>query len=151
MGWWSKTVMGGDEPWDWESDFAHVMGVGFDKDTRRYAYTRPLVEEHLHALLTRIEQFSRPWNVHIAHQVLGVVIMNVGADAPPELREGIAMAAERDEWAEEDEERRGYMTELAAKIRAHKAGEIVTLKREYLMDKIHDGLLAEQQKRESGA
>jgi len=149
MGWWSATVLGGDPPLDWLGTLCVWMGIernyddGDKQDDDRYygyPYTRELLESNLDKLVGRIREKCLD-EAHIAFQVLGAMLLDVGADIPTEVKTLICRACLVDGWANEaDKERLFYMTDLHDKIRAHKPGEKTELAVEGLMDKIAEVL-----------
>lgn len=104
-----------------------------------YEYTRELIEEHLDALVAKIE--ADTCDPQVGWQVLGALVLHVGAEVPAAVREAIVKAAVGDAWANEDSEKRvAYMTDLSDKMQAHEPGKCVELPKEGLMEKIADRL-----------
>lgn len=145
MGWWSCTVMGGDDPLDWLSDLASVCGVGFvegdddeawEQSFHGFMLTRGAVEAHLDALVQHLESIdARPYdNARIPVQVLGAMILWTGAAIPDALRERIIASAEGDEWAAENEERAHYIARFVVALRQHEAGKRTDIDSEGLWD-----------------
>lgn len=147
MGWWSATVLGGDPPLDWLGTLCDEMGVGMrdldeDEDCDGYygyPYTREGLEANLDKLVARI--MKDEYDPHIGFQVLGALLLHVGADIPDKVRTNICRACLADAWANEgDSERLHYMTDLHDKVLASKPGVSVELAQEGLMEKIGEAL-----------
>jgi hypothetical protein len=127
MGWWSETVMGGDTPLDYKGFLCDAMGVPFD-----YKFTAEHLGKHMPAVVRAAEGLKDP----IAFQVLGVMILESGAECPDDLKARIVDATKADEWAKNgDAVRIRHMTDLATKICLHTPGTTVEVPSEGLFDK----------------
>lgn len=138
MGWWSATVLGGDGPLDWHGDLCDVMGVEMTDEGEGYygyAYTRELVEKHMGAMMNKVE--SETWEPAIGWQVLGAIVLKVGATIPDGLKVAVIQATKDDEWAKEgDAERIRWMDELAQAIEKAPPGKRIDLSQEGLLGQI---------------
>lgn len=145
MGWWSATVLGGDPPLDWLGTLCDEMGVEMvDCDEVEcdgyygYPYTREGLEAKLPTLVERIKEDTD--EAHVGFHVLGALLLQVGADIPTKVKTVICRACLVDAWANDDEERTFYMTDLHDKVLASKPGEPTELAVEGLMEKIAERL-----------
>lgn len=146
MGWWSATVLGGDPPLDWLGTLCDEMAVErvdcneVDCDGYYgYPYTREGLEANLDKLVARIEKDA--YEAHVGFQVLGALLLDVGADIPDTLKQRIIRAATEDAWANEGcDERVAYMQDLVDKILASEPGNPVQLATEGLLEKIAERL-----------
>ena len=137
MGWWSKTIMGGDSPLDYLAVLGRAVGIEFDIDTddenfHGYRFTPEAMESRMDEIKESLRKHKDP----IYGQVVGAAFLWAGAEMPEELKSRVIGDAEKDEWAAEgDEERQGYIDDLAQKVANHKPGERVELAYEGLFDK----------------
>lgn len=147
MGWWNTAIMGGDTPMDFFGrfcDVAHVNYIGGNPEV----LTREALNEALPEIVRRLHAMAKvekewlqkaggPPNAEadtIGFQVLGVTIMERGADMPQELREMIIAGAEQDGWMREvglDSERGGKIEAFIKKIRAYVPGKAVNCSDEH--------------------
>lgn len=140
MGWWSKTVMGGDTPMDYECDFLidHCGYSDFydeDPETIRTALNQNFWPCYHHALHCVNQDGDG-----IALQVLGAIVLRYGANLPIEVRKVIIDAALNDEWGAEDEERANHMKIFAYQVENYTNGEPVEIATEGLFDVIASAL-----------
>jgi hypothetical protein len=140
MGWWSATVLGGDTPLDYLGELAEdVFESPRDLEAKGdcyygHHYTREILESKLDKAVKHLENDTYSES-YVGFQVLGAMLLEVGADIPNDVREKIIDAAEKDEWAKSgDEERIFFMQDLIDKIRAHKPGQQTELANESLFE-----------------
>ena len=127
MGWWSCTVLGGDPALDAHDALCDIMKVNIDKES----YNRGIVEEYMGEMYSQV--MSDPSDRKIALQVLGVIILQVGASVSDEIKKSIIDAAITDDWANDKNEphrheREFYMQDLIDKIANYKPGQEMELK-----------------------
>jgi hypothetical protein len=120
MGWWSTGIMAGDSPLDWEDEIYNLCGVEkWQEDSDKMA---KIPKSRLEANLTKITKVierESGWEKQIAYQVLGVMLMRSGCEISQKLKSSIVSAAEQDEWATEDGERKKSCGDFAKKVKAY--------------------------------
>lgn len=153
MGWWDAGVMCGDSPLDWFGDFCSIAVPGKYNGCNDEILTREAVNKALPDIVDAIEEsvakenlvfdrYAKPGMRHlcvgdaetIGFQVLGVVIMERGADMPDDVRAKIIEAATKDEWAREtgsESDRSQNMAAFIEKVRAYQPGTPVDCEREH--------------------
>ena len=116
MGWWSKDIMGGDTPLDWEDEFYGICQVEKWPEGKRGKgkISKETVAKCLPQLETEI--VKQDYEPFIGYQVLGVMLLAAGANIPQPTRERIIQACEQDEWAKVDEDRRTHTLHLKSLI-----------------------------------
>jgi len=153
MGWWSATILGGDSPLDTLGDIGRIIGNDYDYDDDSksifggHGFTRENVEGNLSRI---VEEFEKQLKKHvekypdleenqsIEYQVLGAICLHVGAKIPAKLKKRMVLAAEQDEWLNEEghgSERWTYIKDFIDKVKAHKPGQKTELAYEGLFDK----------------
>lgn len=157
MGWWSASILGGDEPLDYLGDLADICEVGNrDDEDEEFYKNLPPEERELRATLydyaftaeivnnpkTRkamIKYCQKAYTPEIAYQVLGVILMATGAKIPKSLKNKIINSAETDEWANnKDEERVSFMQSFIAALNNYTDGKPVFTTVEGLFQKINE-------------
>lgn len=119
MGWWSTTIMGGDSPLDVEDGIYEICKAqkwGEGKGKGKIKIPVKNFMDKLPQIISYIEE-ERGWYLEIGYQVLGVMMMEIGAPIPEELKVRILQAAEADEWAKQDEVRRSHCHKFAKTLR----------------------------------
>jgi hypothetical protein len=115
MGWWSDTIMGGDEPCDWVGFLCDGwVEYDWDRDDTWHGY--PVTKELIDANLGRIIENLKTCKVMgpgspIGWQVLGVMIVEHGAQLPDEIQQSILQATkdmdpQEEGWCDPDERQR---------------------------------------------
>lgn len=150
MGWWSATILGGDPAYDCRGTYLDVMDLDDEGDSDHFWFAtftmrtyRKKVNDNLPKLLTAARKLeAESYDVGIAGQVLGAMIMEVGAKMPAVVQKFILKCANKDEWATESEERKKYIDDFIAKVTSYppKGGVIVELACEGLFEKIAEHL-----------
>lgn len=114
MGWWSKDIMGGDAPYDWEDEIYEICGAEMwpEGRTSKGKISPDQFTEHLEKIIVALRKSKDP----IGYQVLGVLMMESGADMPEEVKSKIMQACHDDEWARRDPEREEKILELHDKV-----------------------------------
>lgn len=114
MGWWSATIMGGDEPSDALSNLARQLGLGNENTWNdNVATARGVLSEQ--PLPAKMAMLSAADAQGIAAQVMAYMHMAVGAKLEPILREAACLACRMeilDGWHDPEVRR----TELTAFI-----------------------------------
>lgn len=150
MGWWSATILGGDGPYDVRGFLLDSIGCfpedeeGNDlehfwlKEMSIEEY-RALMNEKIDVLLNEAIHRENDYG-EIAGQVLGALILEVGAVMPDNVRAFVLASAEGDEWAHEAEDRAEFVQDLIEKVNAYPAegGVVVPLAQEGLFEKIFE-------------
>jgi len=130
MGWWSKTIMGGDTPLDLKSEFFDVAGV--DQFNDRNTKVKKAFEESQDKFIKGgIDKILNRWGCgkpdsayyndkkSIAFQVLAVQMMTFGCVIKEELKTLMFEWIPKDEWAEEDNERKRKIDDLIETLMAY--------------------------------
>lgn len=116
MGWWSASVLGGDEPLDYLGDLAKICEVDCDSDDienpdisenfrksletlYHYSFTDKIVNDKIIQMVKYCEKASCP---EIAYQVLGVILMATGANISQSLKNTMIESAQKDAKANKD-------------------------------------------------
>jgi hypothetical protein len=120
MGWWSKTIMGGDSPLDFEDNFYHICKVEKWPEGKRGMAPLPknAIESNLNLLIDDINR-EEGWYQQIGYQVLAVKMLQVGCEISEGLKAKMIQTCNEDEWAQEDAEREKHCKGLARKLKAH--------------------------------
>lgn len=156
MGWWSASILGGDEPLDCLGDLADICGVSYrdqekteigklspEEQTRMATlYNYPFTSAILNNSETRkkMEKYcTKAYTPEIAYQVLGVILMATGAKIPKTLKNKIVHAAQNDEWAlSKDEERISFIQSYIAALNNYTDGTPVSTTVEGLFQKMNE-------------
>ncbi len=135
MGWWSCTVMGGDEPLDDLSIFGDECCINFDAEEDEslhgWAFTREMVEGNIDKLVKAAGNDAIMWHV------LGVIIMWTGAEMSDRIRKMVIKAANGDPWANEEgwsSERGKHVEAFVKTVEGYKPGARVEVDYESLWD-----------------
>ena len=145
MGWWSKTIMGGDTPLDFKSEFFDLAKVDQFNDKR--PKVKKAFEESQDKFIKGIDTILNRWGCgkpdsdyyndkkSIAFQVLAVQMMTHGCVIKEELKALMFEWIPKDEWATEDSERKEKIDELVEILMGY-ADSPVDIKSEGLFDKM---------------
>lgn len=122
MGWFSKHIMGGDTPMDSESMILSILKVkktnGHSKwDEKKYLERLKIALNEKQQMLYD-ELKKRDANIYDL-QVLGVMILNSGANFLPIVRDLVLKCLEKDEWAQSTLERKIYVNEMIEIIKGY--------------------------------
>lgn len=151
MGWWSSTILGGDRPLDVLGDLARVCGIHFDMSGTRddtlsgYPFERASVERSLGAMVASVRGNKFREDRAIAGQVLGVIILWTGAEAPEEVLTLCADCARDDDWMREEgtgSDRGGHIAALLVALGEHRPGRRASLDSEGLFEKMAQKMAA---------
>lgn len=148
MGWWSKDIMGGDSPLDFEDEIFGICAVtkfpddfNFDEDTPAELKKEDF-ERNLPAILEMLRKQENDDfydEFAIGFQVLGVLMMKAGAPISDELKAEIRAASETDSWAKEDPERKEIVDGFHKALEAYDGNPII-IKSRGLFEVIADHL-----------
>lgn len=150
MGWWSKDIMGGDSPLDVEDAIYDICKVEkFPDEGDTGVITPKRFEKHWDEIIkfVRGEENNSYYDEHaIAFQVLGVMMMRVGAPISDDLKKEIIAASQTDAWAYDpehgDEERKAIVDGFHKAIEAYDGTPIVIKSRglfEVIADRMSKG------------
>lgn len=150
MGWWSTDIMGGDTPLDIECFIYDILEVQqFVGDTKT-----GLTKEHFadpYEIIQKIGQMDDGYwlkgdDGNIFYQVLGVLMMKAGAPIETALKAKMINAAHKDEWADEDEERKQRMSSFVDALNRYDGTEPFVIKSAGLFDRINVGIITSNPK-----
>lgn len=141
MGWFSSTIMGGDPPMDWEGHFNDIAGAN-PYDDNPVLLTGLMLDEHLTEMVASIEKCEfREDESNIAWQVLGVMILKVGAKMPIEIREKIVsyIYDENIDGWDKPEDRKFFLDHFKVQVENYKEGHSEEIAHEGVMEVIMKG------------
>lgn len=123
MGWWSKNIMGGDTPWDFEDIIYSVCGLekwpaNHPKGDPEAVIPKETFDSNMDSIIKAIEDYKT--DQEIGFQVLGYLAMKFGATLSDELRKRIMESCDKDEWAKEDPKRETIILRLKKHIKNYK-------------------------------
>jgi hypothetical protein len=149
MGWWSKDIMGGDIPLDFEDllyGLAKVEKFPEDVDGNTIGMAdipvKSLTHEVINAYIAYIEKDK--YEKEIGYQVLGVMMMKIGAPISKELKAKIIEAAQLDEWAMADTDRAFIMGQFIGILSAYEGTPIEIKSKglfETMAEKLNEGIV----------
>lgn len=127
MGWWGTEVMAGDTPLD--NMYMYERRV-IPEELLDQQYDREFTAEELKVFARRADELNGElWDLakiefyeQVAIQTFGVFLMKIGARISIEDRAAIILAAEEDEWAESNKERRAVMQSFIKDIKEYVDG-----------------------------
>jgi hypothetical protein len=149
MGWWSATIMGGDEPLDIEGAVYKVCriekfsGIEVGKIVQNMI-PKEVLKDKMGDILERFKKMEREgYERPILYQVLGTMIMEIGMEIDEELRTTIVDESLKDRWAQLAEDRRIYVDNFVETLRKYD-GTPTEIEYEGLMDKMASFFEGEQ-------
>lgn len=131
MGWWSENIMGGDEALDFFDEMLDILGID---DTDIIPKKKFDVEKILFYFKNKhyYSKLNSNWNWmentdegNIFYQVLGLQMMLSGVIIPDDLKEKIIKAAEKDEWATDNDERKEEMNRFIKNIKNYNGKPLI--------------------------
>lgn len=149
MGWWSTTIMGGDTPLDFKDTFEEMAGIepSYSDTPTPDSEKKVLIESLTDTFLNGgMNDVLNRWGCgepnsdyyrdkkSIGYQVLAVMYMEVGAEMGDELKGYMLDWIPQDEWAQEDEDRRGHIDNLIDALSKYSGSDPVQVKREGLLE-----------------
>ncbi len=139
MGWWSETILGGDEPLDELGTISDIIGIenlypiGRWKEDFRSG-TRQALEKGMPALVAEAEKREQDCYATIYVQVLATVCMAAGATIPDRLLEMAREAGADDTWAKTDSDRAACIENYLKALDDYRPGEPRVLAEEGLFE-----------------
>lgn len=131
MGWWSKTVLGGDTPLDILCEVEGVLDTQdlyplehlIEADIKRDNLKNKIESMGLDEIITKCQKgwscLSSGDDEIILYQVVASVILATGANLSDAEKEKLAEYSKRDYWASEDEERKFMIDSLVNAINTY--------------------------------
>lgn len=139
MGWWSTDIIGGDAPLDFEDAIYNICGIDkFPEEGGKARISAATLEENLDEIVAMIDEDT--YDNGIGYQVLGVMMMESGAEISPDLRFEITRSCTEDEWAKEDEDRQTSILGLLGALDAYDNKTPIIIKSKGLFEMIAEGL-----------
>ena len=147
MGWWSKTIMGGDTPLDFKSDFFDLLKLDQFQDSR--VKIKKAFDKDQDKFIKGIDKILNRWGCgkpnsdyyndqkSIGFQVLAVQMMTHGCVIKEELKALMFEWIPKDVWAAEDGERKKIIDEIIEILKGY-ADSPVDIKSEGLFDKMFE-------------
>ena len=130
MGWWSPTILGGDEPLD---DLHEILQITGDEkkywkdDSGKLGFTRKSVEKNIDKMILKGKLDSQVWN-----QVVAVAVLVTGAKISDENRQILINDCEDleiESWTDPPK-RQKHLDDLKTALKNHKAGQKTFLNQE---------------------
>jgi len=122
MGWWSKTVMGGDGPLDYQGDMYDACGVT-DDDRYDGLMSPEEIDAKVQANIPSMMTVASRNHDEVGYQVLGVMVMRHGCDPSKRIvQKALKMAMENayeDEWAHDSTERCEHMVNFFIQLSSY--------------------------------
>jgi len=135
MGWWSPTILGGDQPLDYRGSLCDVIGISPLEDNPENMTEK--VNSHIGELINRADSLGDP----IALEVLASIILESGAGMPDKLKNSILEAINTDKegiysWGNLRSDREFFLNDLENKINGYprEGGNPTKLSTESLCD-----------------
>lgn len=139
MGWWSTDILGGDGPYDVRGELIEVIVGQRDPDAEHFWYMkgtkksyRMLLNNNMRKVVRAAKNLAEGYEE--AGQVLGYIIMELGANMSRRTKAFILQSARNDLWAQENDERKAVIDDFIAKVKAYVPGKPVKME--------HKGLFA---------
>lgn len=131
MGWWSKDIMGGDTPLDIQDNICDLVGVHSFTETDKNAKEAVWLSENWKEVIKHFQyqEFWKGWfedEGYLVYQIIGYLLIRVGAPVDDELKQLLIKACEQDDWAKEDDDRKEVIDNFKQVIENYK-GEAVPL------------------------
>ena len=155
MGWWSEDIMGGDSPLDLQSFIYDALDINqYPNDDYEKVVKIPKDAFNYEKIIKYLKDkdadnyYLTGDDGNIFHQVLGVMMMEVGAPISDELKANMIIAAEQDEWANEDggnEDRKVRMNNFIATLKSYNGTPTVIISAG-LFETIAKGIASEEPK-----
>lgn len=117
MGWWSTGIMGGDTPLDFEDEFYGICDIEKFEEDSINSIPKGVLAEKLPEILEYIQKTGD--DMGIGYQVLGVLMMDSGAEISMELKAAMIQSADNDDWASENTERADIMKQFVNSLNVY--------------------------------
>jgi len=139
MGWFSKGILGGDEPMDYESDIAEILGFNYyNDDNKELFFTKENLEKYQVEIFNK---FKSDDSSIIAFQTLSCFMVEVGAKFEPYILDKCIDCLERDDWKNTDLERKYHIDYLINILKTYnKNPKPTNYENEILFYQVYDGL-----------
>ena len=128
MGWWSKDILGGDNPLDWKSALYNKIDIQYE-DNFGYRTLKPndmsnktqnnLIQYVLESTQTTFDKWGECDSRSIAMQVIALMIIESGAKITKKNKKELSKWIKLDDWATEDDERKDNIDDLLSVIKEY--------------------------------
>lgn len=128
MGWWSKDILGGDNPLDWKSALYNKIDIQYE-DNFGYRTLKPndmsnktqnnLIQYVLESTQTTIDNWGECDSRSIAMQVIALMVIESGAKITKKNKKELSKWIKLDDWATEDDERKDNIDDLLSVIKEY--------------------------------
>ena len=148
MGWWSVDIMGGDSPLDIKAMIFEALEVVQYDDKYEDEHKIPNHKFDYDKVVDFLDDDDEYWlksEGNIFHQVLGVMMLEAGAVIDDNLKAKMIEAAEKDEWASEDDERKQRMNSFIKTLNEYDNETPMIIKSAGLFDKLCVGLTKQEE------
>lgn len=140
MGWWSTTIMSGDDPLDGEGWIMNEIGIKYEFESGSYdsVQSKKRLEVEQENILAKIDKEIENGYYEsnfIYKQVLGVLLMRYGCSIKQNVKEQIIEAANSDTWSSGNLERKKHLDEFVNTLNEYE-GEPTEITSEGLFQKI---------------
>jgi len=122
MGWWSATIMGGDTPLDLEAKIYAMLGIEMytKKTDKKRKIPKAKFEKEQNRVVKEILNLEEGWDsTTVGMQVLGTMMMEVGAKMSDNNKKLILNGAKNDEWAKTSSERKEYIKAFISTVKSY--------------------------------
>ena len=99
MGWWSETILGGDEPMDYVGDLEDLIGLFpyNDETDEEITYTTKQCRDAVNNNIERMVEYVEERDSYIAWHVLGAMIIQNGAKMSADIKKNVLDAISSDD------------------------------------------------------
>jgi len=145
MGWWSTDILGGDSPLDAIYDYERHVELSKDESIYPLEKMTPAIENKIKEVFNKNPmawlQIAKNDNYEqdVVAEVGAVILMAVGADLPEKYKTEVIKMIEQDEWAMENQERKGKIDNLITAIKGYKKGIPTVIANKGLFEVIFEG------------
>lgn len=123
MGWWSKTVLGGDTPMDYIGDLEHIAGLTDEDEDLTKKQVKAKITSNLIKLFAHAKKVDEDEDFHykgIMPQVFGVLVCSYGVPITIGMKNFILEGIKNDEWSRTDKNRLRFMNHFKRQIKRYK-------------------------------
>ena len=128
MGWWSKDILGGDNPLDWKSALYNKIDIQYE-DNFGYRTLKPndmssksqnnLIQYVLDSTQKSFDDWGECDSRSIAMQVIALMVIESGAKITKKNKKELSKWIKLDDWATEDDERKDNIDDLLSVIKEY--------------------------------
>ena len=128
MGWWSTDILGGDSALDWKSELYNKIDVQY-KDNFGYRTLKPndmssktqnnLIQYVLDSTQKSFDDWGECDSRSIGMQIIALMIIESGAKITNKNKKELIKWIKKDEWAEENDERKDNINDLLSAIKKY--------------------------------